>query len=380
MNPTASASGPATPGTRLTIRRPDDWHVHLRDGAMLRAVVGHTARQFARAIVMPNLRPPITTAAAAAAYRQRILAALSDAAGAPAGPASAPFGADFTPLMTAYLTESLDPAELERGQAEGILTAAKLYPAGATTNSDAGVRDLAHIGPVLETMERIGLPLLIHGEVTDPAVDIFDREAVFIERHLQPLLARHQGLKVVFEHITTADAAAFVAEAGPNLAATITPHHLHINRNALFAGGLRPDFYCLPVAKRERHRLALRAAATSGNPKFFLGTDTAPHAREAKESACGCAGIYNAPYAIESYAAVFEQEGALDRLEAFASTFGPRFYGLPANTGSLTLERQDTEAETAEAVPVALELANGTSTPTRLVPFHAGEVLPWRLV
>ena len=380
MNPTASASGPAAPGTRLTIRRPDDWHVHLRDGAMLRAVVGHTARQFARAIVMPNLRPPITTAAAAAAYRQRILAALSDAAGAPAGPASAPFGADFTPLMTAYLTESLDPAELERGQAEGILTAAKLYPAGATTNSDAGVRDLAHIGPVLETMERIGLPLLIHGEVTDPAVDIFDREAVFIERQLIPLLERHPGLKVVFEHITTADAAAFVAEAGPNLAATITPHHLHINRNALFAGGLRPDFYCLPVAKRERHRLALRAAATSGNPKFFLGTDTAPHAREAKESACGCAGIYNAPYAIESYAAVFEQEGALDRLEAFASTFGPRFYGLPPNTGRLTLERQDTEAETAEAVPVALELANGTSTPTRLVPFHAGEVLPWRLV
>ena len=367
--PDATSPGGAAPGTRLTIRRPDDWHVHLRDGAMLRAVVGHTARQFARAIVMPNLRPPITTAAAAAAYRQRILAALQGSE-----------AADFTPLMTAYLTESLDPAELERGQAEGILTAAKLYPAGATTNSDAGVRDLAHIGPVLETMERIGLPLLIHGEVTDPAVDIFDREAVFIERQLIPLLARHPGLKVVFEHITTADAAAFVAEAGPNLAATITPHHLHINRNALFAGGLRPDFYCLPVAKRERHRLALRAAATSGNPKFFLGTDTAPHAREAKESACGCAGIYNAPYAIESYAAVFEQEGALDRLEAFASGFGPRFYGLPPNEGTITLERQDTEAEAAEAVPVALELANGTDHPTRLVPFHAGEVLPWRLV
>ncbi|MCP9816780.1 dihydroorotase [Synechococcus sp. GreenBA-s] len=368
-SPGATAPDATAPGTRLTIRRPDDWHVHLRDGAMLRAVVGHTARQFARAIVMPNLRPPITTAAAAAAYRQRILAALqgSEAAG-------------FTPLMTAYLTESLDPAELERGQAEGILTAAKFYPAGATTNSDAGVRDLAHIGPVLETMERIGLPLLIHGEVTDPAVDIFDREAVFIERQLIPLLARHPGLKVVFEHITTADAAAFVAGAGPNLAATITPHHLHINRNALFAGGLRPDFYCLPVAKRERHRLALRAAATSGNPKFFLGTDTAPHAREAKESACGCAGIYNAPYAIESYATVFEQEGALDRLEAFASDFGPRFYGLPPNAGSLSLERQDTEAEAAEAVPVALELANGTDHPTRLVPFHAGEVLPWRLV
>lgn len=373
MNPSPTAPGAAAPGTRLTIRRPDDWHVHLRDGAMLRAVVGHTARQFARAIVMPNLRPPITTAAAAAAYRQRILAALRESEAAEAG-------AGFTPLMTAYLTESLDPAELERGQAEGILTAAKLYPAGATTNSDAGVRDLAHIGPVLETMERIGLPLLIHGEVTDPAVDIFDREAVFIERQLIPLLARHPGLKVVLEHITTADAAAFVAEAGPNLAATITPHHLHINRNALFAGGLRPDFYCLPVAKRERHRLALRAAATSGNPKFFLGTDTAPHAREAKESACGCAGIYNAPYAIESYAAVFEQEGALDRLEAFASDFGPRFYGLPPNAGSLSLERQDTASEAAEAVPVALELANGTDHPTRLVPFHAGEVLPWRLV
>jgi dihydroorotase len=367
-SPGATAPDATAPGTRLTIRRPDDWHVHLRDGAMLRAVVGHTARQFARAIVMPNLRPPITTAAAAAAYRQRILAALQGSE-----------AADFTPLMTAYLTESLDPAELERGQAEGILTAAKFYPAGATTNSDAGVRDLADIGPVLETMERIGLPLLIHGEVTDPAVDIFDREAVFIERQLIPLLARHPGLKVVFEHITTADAAAFVAEAGPNLAATITPHHLHINRNALFAGGLRPDFYCLPVAKRERHRLALRAAATSGNPKFFLGTDTAPHAREAKESACGCAGIYNAPYAIESYATVFEQEGALDRLEAFASDFGPRFYGLPPNAGSLSLERQDTEAEAAEAVPVALELANGTDHPTRLVPFHAGEVLPWRL-
>ncbi|MCP9791789.1 dihydroorotase [Vulcanococcus limneticus] len=377
----ADSSGAVAPGTRLTIRRPDDWHVHLRDGAMLRAVVGHTARQFARAIVMPNLRPPITTAAAAAAYRQRILAALreSGAAGARAGDTDSHSGQDFTPLMTAYLTESLDPAELERGQAEGILTAAKLYPAGATTNSDAGVRDLAHIAPVLETMERIGLPLLIHGEVTDPSVDIFDREAVFIERQLIPLLASHPGLKVVLEHITTADAATFVAEAGPNLAATITPHHLHINRNALFAGGLRPDFYCLPVAKRERHRLALRAAATSGNPKFFLGTDSAPHSREAKESACGCAGIYNAPYAIESYAAVFEQEGALDRLEAFASTYGPRFYGLPLNGDTLTLERQDPDDDGAEAVPIGLELANGSTSPTHLVPFHAGEALPWRL-
>ncbi len=377
-----TAAPPVAAGTRLTLRRPDDWHVHLRDGALLQAVVGATARQFARAIVMPNLRPPITSAAAAAAYRRRILAALRGGATAGAAEAGGDGGSGdgFTPLMTAYLTETLDPAELERGQAEGVFTAAKLYPAGATTNSDAGVRDLAHIGPLLETMERIGLPLLIHGEVTDPAVDIFDREAVFIERQLIPLLARHPGLKVVLEHITTAEAAAFVAGAGPNLAATITPHHLHINRNALFAGGLRPDFYCLPVAKRERHRLALRAAATSGNPSFFLGTDSAPHPREAKESACGCAGIYNAPYAIESYAAVFEQEGALDRLEAFASEFGPRFYGLPLNGGQLTLERQDPDSEAAEAVPLTLELANGSGSPIRLVPFHAGEALAWRLV
>ena len=357
---------------RLILRRPDDWHVHLRDGELLQAVVGHTARPFARAIVMPNLRPPITTAAAATAYRQRIQAALE----ASAGPEVA---AGFTPLMTAYLTETLEPAELERGFGEGSFTAAKLYPAGATTNSDAGVRDPRHISAALETMERIGMPLLIHGEVTDPAVDIFDREAVFIERHLQPLLKRHPGLKVVLEHITTADAVAFVQQGPPNLAATITPHHLHINRNALFQGGLRPDFYCLPVAKRELHRLALRAAATSGSPKFFLGTDSAPHARHAKESACGCAGIYNAPYALESYAAVFEQEGALDRLEGFASEHGPRFYGLPLNDGTVTLERRRDSGE-AERVPHTLELANGTATPTRLVPFHAGEALDWRLL
>ena len=340
---------------RLTIRQPDDWHVHLRDGALLHAVVGHTARQFSRAIVMPNLRPPITSAAAAAAYRERILAALRASAGEQAA-------AGFTPLMTAYLTETIEPAEVELGFREGIFTAAKLYPAGATTNSDAGVRDAANIVPVLDTMERIGMPLLIHGEVTDPAVDIFDREAVFIEQHLLPLLQRHPGLKVVLEHITTADAADVVAHGPANLAATITPHHLHINRNALFQGGLRPDFYCLPVAKRELHRLALRAAATSG-----------------KESACGCAGIYNAPFALESYAAVFEQENALDRFEAFASEHGPRFYGLPLNSGSLTLERSsDTTAN--EPVPRLLRLGDGSDGATELVPFHAGETLNWRLV
>jgi dihydroorotase len=336
---------------------------------MLKAVIGATARQFARAIVMPNLSPAVTTAASASAYRQRILSALEPEA-----------AVAFQPLMTAYLTETLDPEELVRGQAEGILTAAKLYPAGATTNSAAGVRDLAAIAPVLETMERIGLPLLVHGEVTDPEIDIFDREAVFLERHLVPLLARYPGLKVVLEHITTAEAAAFVAEAGPQLAATITPHHLHINRNSLFAGGLRPDFYCLPIAKRERHRLALRRAATSGDPSFFLGTESAPHRREAKEASCGCAGIYNAPFAIESYAAVFEQDGALDKLEGFASEHGPRFYGLPLNSDGIILERQDPASEQAEAVPLTLELGSEAGSPLTLVPFHAGEALPWRLL
>jgi dihydroorotase len=348
--------------TPLQLRRPDDWHVHLRDGAMLQAVAPATARVFARAIVMPNLSPPITTVAMARAYRERILAVVAAAA-----PANTPAAA-FTPLMTAYLTDDTDPAELERGQAEGIFTACKLYPANATTNSAAGVTDLAQLTRVLETMERIGLPLLIHGEVTDPEVDVFDREAVFVERHLTPLLMNHPGLRVVLEHITTTEAADFVRSASPNLAATITPHHLHINRNALFRGGLRPDLYCLPVAKREQHRQALRAAATSGNPKFFLGTDSAPHPRSAKESACGCAGIYNAPHALESYATVFEEEGALDRLEAFASEFGPRFYRLPLNEDTITLERHD------QLVPQRLgegELA--------VVPFHAGELLGWRV-
>jgi dihydroorotase len=355
-----------TPET-LRLRRPDDWHVHLRDGPMLRAVAPATARTFARAIVMPNLQPPITSVAAARAYRERILAAVAAEPGPPGAGAPEPARA-FEPLMTAYLTDDSDAAELERGQAEGVFTACKLYPAHATTHSAAGVSDIRRLDRVFETLERIGLPLLIHGEVTDPEVDVFDREAVFLERHLAPLLARHPGLRVVLEHITTAEAADFVGSAGPNLAATITPHHLHINRNAMFRGGLRPDFYCLPVAKRERHRLALVAAATSGNPKYFLGTDSAPHPRSAKEAACGCAGIYNAPFAIESYAMTFEAEGALERLEAFASEFGPRFYGLPLNGDTITLERRD------QLVPQRL----GTGD-LALVPFHAGELLGWRL-
>ena len=345
---------------QLSLRRPDDWHVHLRDSALLQAVLPSTAAQFGRAIVMPNLSPPITTVAAALAYRQRILAALPD-------------GSGFTPLLTAYLTDTIDPAELERGFGAGVFTACKLYPANATTNSAAGVSDLAKLSAVFETLERIGMPLLIHGEVTDAEIDIFDREAVFIERHLEPLLRRHPGLKVVLEHITTAEAAAFVAASDFKLAATITPHHLHINRNAMFRGGLRPDFFCLPVAKREQHRLALRAAAISGNPRFFLGTDSAPHPRHAKEAACGCAGIFNAPYAIESYALAFEQEGALDRLEAFASEFGPRFYGLPLNEERLTLVRE------AQLVPSRLHLNDAAGQAVDLVPFHAGELLPWRL-
>ena len=348
------------PAQALTLRQPDDWHVHLRDGAMLQAVALSTARVFARAIVMPNLNPPITTVAAAQAYRRRIAEALPD-------------GCAFEPLLTAYLTDAIDPAELERGFRDGVWTACKLYPANATTNSAAGVRSLEAIGPVMETLERIGMPLLIHGEVTDPAVDIFDREAVFIEQQLKPLLARHPGLKVVLEHITTAEAADFVASGPANLAATITPHHLHINRNALFQGGLRPDFYCLPVAKRERHRLALRTAATSGNPKFFLGTDSAPHPRSGKEAACGCAGIFCAPHAIESYATVFEEENALANLEGFASEFGPRFYGLPLNSGTITLLRDP------QSVPERLHLNDAAGTAVELVPFHAGDVLPWRL-
>lgn len=337
----------------LTIRRPDDWHVHLRDGVMLEAVASYTARQFARAIVMPNLASPVTTVDSARAYRSRILAAL-------------PEGYDFTPLMTAYLTDTIDPSELAAGHAAGVLTAAKLYPAGATTNSDSGVTDIRNIHGALEQMEAIGMPLLIHGEVTDPEIDIFDREAVFIERTLEPLARRFPALKIVLEHITTADAVQFVESAGANVAATITPHHCVINRNAIFERGIRPHAYCLPIAKREKHRLAVRAAAVSGSPKFFLGTDTAPHARGDKESACGCAGIFNAPFALESYAAVFDAEGALDRLEAFASENGPRFYGLPLNEGTIALRRIST------VVPEQMD-ANGTP----LVPFQAGETLGW---
>ena len=343
-----------TDPTRLIIRRPDDWHVHLRDGEMLAAVAPYTARQFARAIVMPNLAPPVTTVAAASAYRDRIQAAL-------------PGDADFTPLMTCYLTDAADPAELARGHEEGVWVAAKLYPANATTNSAHGVTDIANIRPALGAMERIGMPLLVHGEVTDAEIDIFDREAVFIERVLRGLIRDFPELKIVLEHITTAEAAAFVESEGPNLAATITPHHLMINRNAMFEGGLRPHAYCLPVAKREAHRLAIRRAAVSGSPKFFLGTDSAPHNRKAKESACGCAGIFNAPYALEAFLTVFDEEGALDRFEGFASLHGPAFYGLPVNEERIALSRAET------AIPDFLP-----AEAARVAPFLAGRRLGWR--
>lgn len=340
--------------TTFVMRRPDDWHVHLRDGAMLAGVVNFTARQFARAIVMPNLNPPVTTVAAAEAYRSRILAALEP-------------GLSFTPLMTCYLTDDIDAGEVERGFAAGVFTACKLYPAHATTNSSHGVTDVKNISGALETMQRIGMPLLLHGEVTNKHVDIFDREAVFIERILSKLIADFPGLKVVLEHITTEEAATFVAEGPATLAATITAHHLDYNRNAMFEGGIRPHFYCLPVAKREHHRLALRKAAISGSPKFFLGTDSAPHAVSAKETACGCAGVFSAPHALESYAKVFDEENALDRLEAFASEHGPRFYGLPLNEARITLER------VVQTVPERIS-AGGTE----IVPFHAGVSLGWR--
>jgi dihydroorotase len=328
--------------------------VHRRDGEMLQVVAPYTARQFARAIVMPNLVPPVTTPQAAAQYRERIIAA--------AGPG-------FTPLMTCYLTDHALPDEIARGFGDGIWIAAKLYPAGATTNSANGVTDIRNIYPALRRMEEIGMVLCVHGEVTDPKIDVFDREAVFIERVLSPLTKDFPALKVVLEHITTTEAADFVTANGPNVAATVTPQHLLINRNAIFAGGLRPHYYCLPVAKRERHRLAVRKAATSGASNIFLGTDSAPHARHAKESGCGCAGIFNAPFAIESYAGVFEAEGALDRLEAFASVNGPRFYDLPLNEEVVVLERARVE------VPERIE-----ADAIELVPFHAGETLGWRLL
>ncbi|MBY0305445.1 MAG: dihydroorotase [Sphingomonas sp.] len=348
------AADPLSPD-RLILRRPDDWHVHLRDEAMLAGVAHFTARQFARAIVMPNLVPPVTDRAAASAYRARIMAAFDP-------------GLGFTPLMTCYLTDHSDPDEVERGFTEGVFAAAKLYPAHATTNAEHGVSDVSAISAVLERMQKIGMPLLLHGEVTDPAVDIFDREAVFIERIFSRISADFPGLKTVFEHITTADAVAFIEASGPLIAATITPHHLRINRNAMFEGGIRPHFYCLPVAKRERHRLALRRAAVSGSPKFFLGTDSAPHEVGRKESACGCAGLFNAPFAIESYAATFEEEGAIDRLEAFAAEHGPRFYGLPLSDERIVLER----------VPVTVPAIIATPDAGNLVPFHAGDILPWR--
>lgn len=338
----------------LTIRRPDDWHVHLRDGEMLRAVAPYTARQFARAIVMPNLQPPVATLEAAIQYRKRIIEAS---------------GPGFAPLMTCYLTDETRPDDIARGFSQDIWIAAKLYPAGATTNSASGVTDVLKIYPALARMEEIGMVLCVHGEVTDPEIDVFDREAVFIDRILSRLRTDFPALKIVLEHITTAEAADFVTGNGKNLGATVTPQHLLINRNAIFAGGLRPHSYCLPVAKRERHRLAVLKAATSGAPNIFLGTDSAPHARAAKESSCGCAGLFNAPFALESYAGVFEAEGALDRLEAFASVNGPRFYGLPLNEGVVTLERAPVK------VPERIEMGA-----IELVPFHAGETLRWRLL
>lgn len=340
----------------LTLIRPDDWHLHVRDGAALAAVLPDTCRQMGRAIIMPNLKPPVTTVDAAAAYRERILAAR-------------PAGSRFEPLMTLYLTDNTSPAEIRKAKASSFVHAVKLYPAGATTNSDFGVSDVNKAMPALEAMAEAGLPLLVHGEVTDPAIDVFDREAVFIEQVFQPLLAKLPALRVVFEHITTRDAAEYVAAAPDNVAATITAHHLLMNRNALFVGGIRPHHYCLPVLKRELHRQALLKAATSGSAKFFLGTDSAPHARHAKESSCGCAGMYTANAAIELYAEAFEAAGALDQLEAFASLNGPAFYRLPVNEERVTLAKQ------AWTVPDTLPYDGDA-----LVPLRAGESVAWKLL
>ncbi len=343
------------PVDRLTLTRPDDWHLHLRDGSSLAAVLPHTVRRFARAIVMPNLQPPVTTAAQALAYRARILAAC-------------PPGVDFTPLMTLYLTEATRASDIREARESAAVYAVKLYPAGATTHSEAGVSDVRRCEEALEEMARLNMPLLVHGEVTDPAVDVFDREAVFIDRVLAPLVERHPRLKVVLEHITTEEAVRFVRQAPPRVAATITAHHLLMNRNRLFEGGLRPHHYCLPVLKRERHRQALIAAAVSGEPKFFLGTDSAPHSRRAKEAACGCAGIYTAHAALELYAEAFEAAGALERLEAFASFHGPAFYGLPRNPSTLTLVREPW------SVPEAYPLGDDA-----VIPLRAGERIAWRI-
>ena len=340
---------------KLTLRRPDDWHLHLRDGAALAAVVGHSAARFARAIVMPNLQPPVTTTELAAAYRQRILAAL-------------PAGARFEPLMTLYLTDRTSPAEVARAKASGVVHAVKYYPAGATTHSESGVTAIANVYAALEALEEHDLPLLVHGEVTDPAVDVFDREAVFIDRVLADLVRRFPRLRLVFEHVTTREAVEFVRSAGPRVGATITPQHLLVNRNALFEGGLRPHHYCLPVLKRELHREALVAAATGAEPQFFLGTDSAPHARPTKEAACGCAGIYSAHAGIELYAEAFERAGRLDRLQAFASERGADFYRLPRNADSITLSR------TLWTAPASYPFGGDA-----LVPFWAGESIGWRL-
>jgi dihydroorotase len=342
--------------TTLTLRRPDDWHLHLRDGAMLEGVLPYTAQHFARAIVMPNLVPPVVTGAQAAAYRDRIMAAL-------------PAGMSFTPLMTLYLTEETDPEDVVRAHAEGLVTAVKLYPAGATTNSASGVRDFGRVRGVLDRMAEAGVPLCVHGEVTDPDIDIFDREAVFIERVLDPIRRATPGLRVVMEHVTTADAVAYVKSAEQDLGATITVHHLVINRNHILAGGIRPHYYCLPVAKRETHRQALRAAAVSGDPRFFLGTDSAPHVDAAKETACGCAGIFTAPNALSVLAEVFEAEGALDRLEGFAAVHGPAFYGLPPNEDRITLTK-GAPVELAERI----ETGDGPVTV-----FDPGYPLHWRV-
>ena len=348
---------PATPNT-IILSKPDDWHVHLRDGAALETTVAHTARQFGRAIVMPNLAPPVTNTELAQAYYQRIQNQLI-----------ADSNRHFAPLMTLYLTDNTQPDEIKRAKASGIVHAVKLYPSGATTNSDAGVTDIEHTYPALEAMAELGMPLLIHGEVTAPDIDIFDREKVFIDTHLAKLVKRFPTLKIVLEHITTADAAEFVSEAPANLAATITAHHLLLNRNAMLVGGIHPHYYCLPVLKRERHREALIKAATSGNPKFFLGTDSAPHTQGAKESSCGCAGLYTSHAAIELYATAFEEAGQLDKLEDFASHYGADFYGLPRNTGTITLQKQPWQ------IPEHYPFNN-----ERLVPFRAGETIDWKMV
>ncbi|NMG76098.1 dihydroorotase [Aromatoleum diolicum] len=341
----------------ISLIRPDDWHLHVRDGAALATVVPHTAQRFGRALIMPNLRPPVTTTAQALEYRDRIRAAV-------------PTGLSFEPLMSLYLTDNTEPDEIDRARASGAVIAVKLYPAGATTNSDAGVTAVEKVYPVLERMQQLGMVLCVHGEVTNADVDVFDREQVFIDRVLAPLARRFPALRIVFEHITTAEAAQFVRASGANVAATVTAHHLLLNRNAIFAGGIRPHHYCLPVLKRETHRRALVEAATSGSPKFFLGTDSAPHSRAAKEAACGCAGCYTAHAGIELYAEVFEQAGVLDRLEAFASLNGPAFYGLPPNAERITL------AKDAWEVPAAYDYLVGDP----LVPLRAGELLAWRLL